>query len=67
MEKFNITKFIICTARITELFNECDILAQEAIIFSLLKVMKETDRKRWKRIIENTLTKEDTDIFKNIS
>lgn len=67
MEKFNIAKIIISLARITEEFNNCDIFGQEAIIFSLLSVMKETDRKRWKRIIENTLTKDDTDIFENIS
>ena len=60
MEKFNITKSIISIARISELFNDCDILAQEAIIFSLLTVMKETDYNRFKRIIMNTL-------FENIS
>ena len=60
-EKMDFSGSIIKGFHIIKLYKECNNTTQNALILGLLEAMKETDFKRWKRIIEIALSENDTD------
>ena len=51
-EKMDNSESIIKGFHIIKLYKDCNNTTQDALILGILEAMKETDFKRWKRIIE---------------